>query len=257
MILLRSFVFAFSMFSSLPVPTLEWRDDTRRLILAMFPFVGAAVGVFIWGWLLLSEALGFGVLLRAAGLTLVPVAVTGGIHLDGFCDTVDALSSHAEPARKREILKDPHTGAFAVIGVVCYMIAYFALSAELAVTTTTPILLGLMFVVSRSLSGLSVLTLPSSAGDGTAATFRASALKTVSIVILLVIFAAAAVYLFMTSVLTGAVMIASALVCVLYLAFVARRQFGGMSGDLAGYFLQISELVMLAAIVIVNKVVAA
>ncbi|MFR3921237.1 MAG: adenosylcobinamide-GDP ribazoletransferase [Dysosmobacter welbionis] len=40
-------------------------------------------------------------LLRGAGLCLLPVVVTGGIHLDGYADTSDALAS--APRRRREI----------------------------------------------------------------------------------------------------------------------------------------------------------
>ena len=52
-----------------------------------------------------------------------PVLVTGGIHLDGFLDTADALSSWQPWEKKLEILKDSHAGAFAII-MGC---AYFAL----------------------------------------------------------------------------------------------------------------------------------
>ncbi|SHH94347.1 cobalamin-5'-phosphate synthase [Sporobacter termitidis DSM 10068] len=253
--LVRSFVTAFSMFSKLPVPTLKWRDDNMRYMLAMFPFVGAVVGLFVWAWLWISEALGFGALLRAAGLTLLPVAVTGGIHLDGFCDTSDALASHAPAERKREILKDPHTGAFAVISVVAYLILYFALSTELQVSARTPLLLGAMFVLSRTLSGLSVLLFAPNGGKGLLSTFKNAAEKQVSVAILAVFFLLCLAGLLLTDLYLGAAMIAAAVLCVLYLFFMARRQFGGMSGDLAGYFLQLGELCMLAAMILIQKVV--
>lgn len=256
MSILRSFLTAFSMFSRLPVPTLKWREDNMRYMLAMFPFVGVAVGVFIWGWLWICDALCFGVILLAAGLTLWPVAVTGGIHLDGLCDTTDALSSRATPERKREILKDPHTGAFAVIGVVVYMLLYFALGTELEVSARTPLLFGLMFVLSRTLSGLSVLLFPENGGKGLLSTFKASASTKISVVILLVIFLLCAAGLIYADVITGSVMTAVSLLFFVYLFFMSRRQFGGMSGDLAGYFLQLCELLMLASIVFVQKVVA-
>lgn len=44
----------------------------------------------------------------------MPLLVTGGIHIDGFSDTMDALSSHAERQKKLEIMDDPHIGAFGV-----------------------------------------------------------------------------------------------------------------------------------------------
>ncbi len=252
----RSFISAFSMFSRLPMPTLKWRGDNMRYMLAMFPFVGAALGLFIWAWLWICSTLGFGVILRAAGLALWPIAVTGAIHLDGFCDTVDALSSRASQERKREILKDPHTGAFAVIGVAAYLLLYFALGTELIITPMTPLLLGLMFVLSRSLSGLSVLLFPSSAGKGSASTFKESASTRASVILLVLLFLISAAGLIYIDAITGCVMALAALLCVVYLFVMSRRQFGGMSGDLAGYFLQLCELLMLASIVIVQKVVS-
>ena len=251
----RSFVSAFSMFSRLPVPTLKWRGDNMRYMMAMFPFVGAAVGLFLWAWLWISDTLGFGVILRAAGLTLWPIAVTGGIHLDGFCDTTDALASRAAPERKREILKDPHAGAFAVIGVTAYLLLYFALSAELTLTSRTPLLLGLTCVLSRTLSGFAVLLFSSGGGQGLARTFKDAASRTISVVSLLVFFLLCAAGLLLTDLAAGGAILLAALLCFLYLRIMSRRQFGGMSGDLAGYFLQLCELCALIALILVQKVV--
>ena len=256
MSIVRSFITAFSMFSRLPVPTLEWRGDNMRYMMVMFPFVGIAVGAFVWGWLLLCQWLDFGNILRATGLTLVPVAVTGGIHLDGFCDTVDALSSRAPAERKREILKDPNAGAFAVIGLAAYLLLYFAIATELPDDLYIPLLLLLAYVMCRNLSALAVLLFPGSEGKGLLSSFRESADKTISAIVLLVFFLATAIALILLGGLTGIVMLAAALVCALYLFIMSRRSFGGMSGDLAGYFLQLAELGMLASIIIIDKAVS-
>ncbi|MEL4105816.1 adenosylcobinamide-GDP ribazoletransferase [Oscillospiraceae bacterium WX1] len=252
---IRSFLFSFSMFSRLPMPTLKWHDDNMRYMLAMFPFIGAVVGLFVWAWLAVCQTFDFGVLLRSVGLALVPVAVTGGIHLDGLCDTMDALSSHAPPARKREILKDPRAGAFAVIGAVSYLVLYVGIASELLITPITPLLLGLIYVLCRCLSGLSVLLLNTNADKGLLSSFKDSADKTVSVIILGFIFTGTTVWLLLTAPLTGGMMLLAAFLCLIYLTVMSRRQFGGMSGDLAGFFLQLCELAMLASIVIVEKVV--
>ncbi len=65
------------------------------------------------------------VLPRRRGFALIPVWITGGIHLDGYADTCDALSSYGDREKKLEILKDPHCGAFAVIRLCSYFLAYF------------------------------------------------------------------------------------------------------------------------------------
>ena len=49
---------------------------------------------------------------------------------------------------------------------------------------------------------------------------------------------------------------AAAAVCFLCYKSMALRQFGGFTGDLAGWFLQVCELVMLAAIVVTERVCA-
>ena len=122
---LQGLLLALSSFSKIPVPQIEWREENMRYMMCFFPVVGLAIGIVIGLWVWLSQAIGFGPTLFGAGLALLPIAVSGGIHMDGFCDVVDAQSSHAEPTRKREILKDPHSGAFAAIAVAAY--SYMAL----------------------------------------------------------------------------------------------------------------------------------
>lgn len=86
------------------------------------------------GWLALCDALGFGALLRGAVGALLPILVTGGIHMDGFMDTSDALASWQSPEKRLEILKDSHVGAFAVLGCAGYLLLDAALLSELPTT---------------------------------------------------------------------------------------------------------------------------
>ena len=90
----KSLVIAFAMYSKLPMPRVEWDEKSLSRALWWFPAVGLAAGGLLWLWLRLSQLLGLSTVLCAAGALLLPVAVSGGIHLDGFCDTCDALSSH-------------------------------------------------------------------------------------------------------------------------------------------------------------------
>ena len=120
---LERYTAAFSMFSALPVPQVEWNETSMHWMLAAFPLVGLVTGGACWAWQLLCGALTLPDILRGAGLCLLPVLVTGGVHLDGYADTCDALASHASPQRRQEILKDPHLGAFAAIRLCCYFLA--------------------------------------------------------------------------------------------------------------------------------------
>ena len=54
---------------------------------------------------------------------------------------------------------------------------------------------------------------------------------------------------------TGVAMVLGGLLTALWMKRLSAKQFGGMSGDLSGYFLQLAELVMLLCCVVVSKVV--
>ncbi len=247
---LRSVLMAFGMFSRLPVPRTEWKADNMTYMLPAFPLVGCAVGLFLWVWLWLCNTLAIGDVLCAAGMTLLPVAITGGVHLDGFCDTVDALASRAEPQRAREILKDPHAGAFAVIGACAYFLLYFALCAELA--PQRRVLCCFLPVVSRAVSGFAGVAFPV-AESGLLHEFSASADKKTSVCLLCAWFVLGAATVAYFDVLAGLAAACAAIGCCAIVYRVSVRRFGGMRGDLAGYMLQTAELSMLACLVLFGK----
>ena len=93
---------AFGTFSRIPVPKSAWTDFGSTHALAAFPLVGLAEGLLMTAWGHVANLLGVPATIVAAVLVALPVAVTGGIHLDGLCDTSDALASWAPRERKLE-----------------------------------------------------------------------------------------------------------------------------------------------------------
>lgn len=250
MILLETVAVALSMYSAIPMPQFEWTKRNMRYAMAAFPLVGVlcAAATALWAWL--SRVIGFGPLLTGAGLALAPVLVTGGIHLDGFCDTTDALASHAPRERKLEILKDSHCGAFAAIGTACYLIFAAALCSELTPDEHAVWCLCLMFPFSRAASGMAVASFPCAKNSGLAHTFADMAAKRQTRLILALILLAAGAGLCWFG--GGWMIAAAALMMLLYYA-TAMRIFGGITGDLAGWFLQWCELLMTLALVLTQK----
>ena len=113
--LLESLGVALSTYSAIPVPQFQWNERNMKYAICFFPAVGlfCGAGLALWWWL--AKTLEIGAVLFAAGAVALPILITGGIHMDGFMDTVDALSSHQTRERKLAILKDPNCGAFAVL----------------------------------------------------------------------------------------------------------------------------------------------
>lgn len=114
-------------------------------------------------------------LLFSVAMTLIPVLITGGIHLDGFADTVDAMSSYAERERRLEILKDPHTGAFAIIGLCCYFLANVGIWSEIGEKKL--LVACCIFAFSRAMSGLAVVSFKAAKNSGLLRTFHDGAAK--------------------------------------------------------------------------------
>jgi adenosylcobinamide-GDP ribazoletransferase len=96
-----------------------------------FPLIGLIIGSMLTClYFVLAQVLPT---LPAAALLLVAwVAITGGLHLDGFIDSCDGLLA-AKPAERRlEIMQDSHVGAYGVVGAVSLLVVKFtALTALL------------------------------------------------------------------------------------------------------------------------------
>lgn len=248
----ETIIVAFSMFSALPMPKLDWNTKNMRYALCAFPLVGVAVGAGCIVWIALCKWLAFPALLRGAGLCLLPVGMTGGIHLDGFADTCDALASHESPERKQEILSDPHLGAFAAMWLCAYFVADFALWAsilKLDVKTIGAIFCA--FCLSRALSGLAVATFPMAKNTGLAHAFSDAAAPVAVTRCLRIIIVLCGIALCLCGI-SGVAMLWTALFVFWVYHRMARQAFGGISGDLAGWFLQMAELMMTASLVFVQ-----
>jgi cobalamin synthase len=98
---------------------------------AWYPLVGGIIGGLLIAahWLLTFTH--FSPLVQAGLLLLLWVMLTGALHLDGLLDACDALFAPVSTARRLEILKDVHTGAFAVFGATLAVGLKWALLAQL------------------------------------------------------------------------------------------------------------------------------
>ena len=250
---MKSLIIAFAMYSKVPMPRVDWEKKALSWALCFFPLVGAVIGAVLYGWMALARYLGFGPLFFAAFALLIPIALSGGIHLDGFCDTCDALSSQQTRERKLEILKDSHTGAFAIICCGLYLVFFFAVWCEAVPEGRTLLVLALGPVLSRSLSGLAAVSWPNARGSGLLATFTQPMDARRARVILLLCTLLSAAALVALEPVTGGAAAAGAGLSFLYYFVMSRRQFGGITGDLAGFFLQVCECAMVLSVVLAQR----
>ena len=243
----HSLVIAFSTYSRLPMPQVEWSEKNMKYAICFFPLIGAVIGALFLLWVWLCAQLGLNSFLRAAGCVVLPLLVSGGIHMDGFCDTVDALSSHQTRERKLEILKDSHTGAFAVIFCGVWLVLDLgALTQPEALRSFGVLALG--FVLSRAMSGLALANLKGARPSGMLQAFAAASHKSAVTAVMLVFLILSVAGMVWLSPVSGGTAALAAALCLLHYRRMSYRQFGGITGDLAGYFVQLAELSMALAV---------
>ena len=247
--MLKSLISAFLMYSRIPMPQVAWKEENRRYALGWFPLIGAVIGGLLMLWRMFCTHFGCGQMLFAAVDVLLPVIITGGIHLDGFCDVTDARSSYADREKRLSIMSDPHIGSFAVIRVCLYLILQTALFTQISnIQSTAVVACG--YVISRSFSGFSAVTFRCAKKDGTLQDFVKPAHRIITM-IMVCIFAMTAFILMMTASISFALSaLCGAVISFLYYKHIAYKEFGGTTGDLCGWFLQICEITMLAAVVL-------
>mgnify|MGYP002511682643 CR=1 FL=1 len=128
---LKSFFIAFALYSQIPVLRFPWKEEDMKYTFCFFPWIGAVIGGCVYIWNRLCGIWGIGNGARTAVGIVLPLVITGGFHLDGFMDTMDAFHSYEPEERKLQILKDPHIGAFAVIMLAVYGLAYMGAFSEI------------------------------------------------------------------------------------------------------------------------------
>lgn len=141
--MMKAILIAFSTYSKIPMPHFKWDPKALQYSMCAFPLVGAVIGAGEFAiWYLFGFLLQWSEVFTAALLTIFPILITGGIHMDGFLDTVDAKSSYKSKEEKLQILKDPHTGAFAIIRGCLYFLIYFGCMYELVAASSVKLAAG-------------------------------------------------------------------------------------------------------------------
>ena len=236
----RRLVVAFQFLTRLPTPPLgdvAPADFTRSSV--FFPLVGAVIGLCIV-LALMAGALINPSVAALAGI-IAWVAITGGLHLDGLGDVADGFgAAHSDPQRFREVLHDPHAGNFAVIAIALQIAAKLVLLGSIAAASGA--FWPLMLIPAWARWGALVWsrTLPA-LWRGTGERFSAG-IGWHSIILWGAALSLASAW--------AAPNLLSALVVVPLVALFWRWRLGGISGDCLGASIEVTESLLLLALLI-------
>lgn len=252
--IITGFFMAWGNFCAIPCPCKKWDEKARKQMLVMFPVIGLIIGALWYALFLLLKAAGIPVPLSAALMTAYPFLASGFIHLDGFMDCNDAILSRRPLEERQRILKDSRVGAFAVITAILLFMVFFAAMWSLIDQGGGSAIWCLVLapVLARALPARDIMAMrplstsqyEQSFEDGKNQTYK-WVLTAIWLVAALALLTAGR-YLDLrcggNAFQAAGVMAAAQLAVALISGAYARKQLGGMSGDIAGYMLIWSEL---------------
>lgn len=248
---IKSFIIAVSLYSVIPVPQSEWKEEDMKYTFCFFPWIGALIGVCLYGWNDLCGVYRVGSLCRTAGNAAIPLFLTGGFHMDGFMDTMDAVHSYGSKERKLEILKDSHIGAFAVIMLAAYGLVFCGAFSEIVNGELLKIVCS-GFFLSRCLCGISAVSFPLAKKEGMLYRFADSSQKKIVKGSLYLQSLACIGFMLWQSFGAGVLVTAAAVGAIADYRYRSKKIFGGITGDTAGYFILFCEGCMVVAAAFAN-----
>ncbi len=224
-------------------------DNTARS-LKYYPLVGAIIGLILIVFVILLNYFATGHTAYVAVLTLfLWVVLSGGLHLDGVADMADAwVGGLGDKEKTLRIMKDPTCGPFGVIAIVLALLLKLVFIYELL--SINPLLISLSPLLSRSMVVILLMFTPYARSQGMGLELGVRTYQFINISSVIIF---SATSLFWLASLTSVVVFISVLVISILFYILFRfnvvQRIGGVTGDVAGAFIEYMELIILFGLV--------
>lgn len=238
---MRSFAYALQHLSRLRIYNGPFDEAAFGGSSKYFPLAGLLLGIVLVGLNWMFQWV-FPQPVKAALLLVSLVVLTGGLHLDGYMDTMDGVLSGRSRERMLEIMRDSRVGAFGALGMGCLLLLKYALLLGLPEHFLPAVLL-LMAVMGRWGMVYAIARFPYARPQGLGTLFStytgARELATATLITFLVAIVAGKF--------TGLGILVIVLAITHWLCVTFVRLLGGLTGDTYGAINEIVEVVVLLA----------
>lgn len=245
---MTSILLAFQFLTILPFKAGRITNSAMSWATAYFPAVGLLLGLMLAGASRLLAYYGFNEFSANIVLAVLLVILTGGLHLDGLSDTSDALFSGKSRDEMLAIMRDSHAGVMGLLAVTSILLLKIAL-----ISAVNPAFKGraliLMCVLSRWSIPLSIYSFPYARQSGKAKAFIDG--MNIKIFLTATLFALVFTYLLMG--LAGMLVLGMTAAVACLAGIYVKNKMGGITGDTIGAVSEVSEVVVLAGIIIIAR----
>lgn len=231
---MRSFLLMITFLTRIPFKY-PYKYDEKDFIkgINLMPMIGLLIGIILW-------VISFSVYYLdtfVTGLIIwtLYIWITGALHLDGLADTIDGVFSNRSRERMLEIMKDSRIGVFGVISI------FLLLSFNIVLTNYIDyMILIIVPVVGRSCALLACSLSEYARDEGIGKGFVENSGLKEGIIALL--------YLIITGVIVNyrlLLPITTTILVTLYLTRYFKKQIGGITGDIIGFFIEITQVIFI------------
>lgn len=246
---MTSFLLALQFLTIIPFRIRGVSDKKIARSLIYFPIAGLFIGAALAGINYCLAILGMNPLTRAVILAVSLIALTGGIHLDGLSDTLDAILSRKDSLEMLAVMRDSHAGVMGVLGITSALLLKIALLSSIDSRQPLFSALALVCILSRWGMVEAIFLFPYARGEGKAKPYFSGInpqIFTASTVIAL----GCAVVL---TGISGLIVMAITAAAVYLAAKFLCKKIGGLTGDTLGALNECAEIIILFAIVILQR----
>jgi adenosylcobinamide-GDP ribazoletransferase len=237
---MSSFLLALQFLTILPLNIKNVSGKRLPHAMIFFPVVGIILGFFLVGIQTLFAALNFTTVSINILLVITLSLISGGMHLDGLCDTADALLSRKPRQEMLAIMRDSHIGVMGALSLISILLVKIGLLSSLGAPLKVNALI-LMCMVSRWAAVLSMFLFPYAREDGKAKVFIEGMDSKILFFSTLITFLSALLIWQLKGILIF-LLIGG---CVYVSGRFIVRKFGGITGDTLGATIELTETMVL------------
>jgi len=211
-----------------------------------FPVVGALQGLVLFiVYTLLGGLLTPGLL--GAVLVAVLIITNGGLHLDGFVDSVDGLAGGSTPERRLDIMRDSAVGAIGVVALLILLILKYESISAVSITGGGAIFL---FPVVGRWTAIPVAYFSNYARDGEGLGRLFSEVKLTTLIYATVV---TVLPVFVILGVTGLIAMVGVFIAAVLISAFFKRKIGGVTGDVMGFQGEVGEVLFLIIVVVAGN----
>jgi adenosylcobinamide-GDP ribazoletransferase len=237
---MSSFLLAFQFLTILPLKVKDFSEKNMAWALVCFPIVGFCLGLILFGLNTFLSTPGISTALLNIILVIVLIIITGGMHLDGIADTADAFLSGKTIKEMLEIMRDSHIGVMGVLALISIILLKIGLLSSVN-SALKPVVLILMCILSRWSVVLVMYLFPYARQEGKAKLF----IQGLNLKIFMSSTILTAIFSFLIWHVAGLIVLLAVALWVYIIGKLASRKIGGVTGDILGAAIELTEIFIL------------